>query len=90
MIGMEKIVNIRILFFAKARELAKCSECEENIQSEIECEQLISKICTRHNLESIKRNIILAIDGEYCSDTKVILSLKEGQEIAVIPPISGG
>lgn len=87
---MEKIVNIRVLFFAKARELSGCSECEEAFASEIECAKLIDVICARHNLEAIQRNIIIAVDGDYCDDPKAVISLREGQEVAVIPPISGG
>lgn len=87
---MEKSVNVRLLFFAKARELAGRGECSESVRSEIVIEELVAGICARHNLNSIKSNFIIAVNGEYCDDPKATVALRAGDEVAVIPPISGG
>lgn len=81
---------MRILFFAKARELAGCSECNETFAANILCAELFDRICDAHNLNIIKGNVLLALNGEYCDDSSVVLTLKNGDELAIIPPISGG
>lgn len=87
---MENSVLVKILFFAKARELAGRSECNEIISSSILCAQLLDHICVAHNLNAIKESIIIALNGDYCDDSSVLLTLKEDDELAIIPPISGG
>lgn len=83
-------VTVKILFFAKARELAGCSECKETISASILCADLFDRICEAHNLNIIKESIIIALNGDYCDEPGALLTLKEGDELAVIPPISGG
>lgn len=83
-------MTVRILFFAKARELAGHSECNEIISANILCGELFDHICCAHNLKAIKESIIIALNGDYCDDPSALLSLKAGDELAIIPPISGG
>lgn len=87
---MDKSVSLKILFFAKARELAGRSECNETITANILCASLFDRICAAHNLDIIKESIIIALNGDYCDDPSALLTLKEGDELAIIPPISGG
>lgn len=82
-----------VLFFAKSRELAGRSEGHIDLEPgvrRIRCSDLLHRICVAHNLLIIERNVILAVNGEFCSDLSVELDLDTVQEIAVIPPISGG
>ncbi|CAL1277926.1 unnamed protein product [Larinioides sclopetarius] len=44
---------------------------------------------TCKNLQPIAENVILAVNEEYVDKSENIL-LKNGDEIAVIPPLSGG
>lgn len=87
---MDTGVSVKILFFAKARELAGRSECNETLSPSIPCAELFDRICAAHNLSKIKENIIIALNGDYCDDPSAVLALKEGDELAIIPPISGG
>lgn len=88
---MNEEVSIVILFFAKSRELAGISESVLQLQlREIKCSDLLDKICNQYNLTIIKDNIILALNGEYCDNLNEILVLRNGDELAIIPPISGG
>lgn len=84
-------VKLRILFFAKTRELSGSSEATLELESpNILASELVNQICAKFNLEIIKQNIILAVNEDYCDNLQRQLQLKEGDEIAVIPPISGG
>jgi molybdopterin converting factor subunit 1 len=81
-------VNIKVLFFAKSRELVGFSEATLLIPSKIFYADLLNTICAKYNLNVIKDNIILALNEEYCENCE--LQIKQGDEIAVIPPLSGG
>ncbi|XP_005181205.1 uncharacterized protein LOC101891637 [Musca domestica] len=88
----KKKINIRILFFAKSRELAGLDEASFGLESSsITSLDLLGKISAAYNLEAIKTTIILAINQSYCNiSEEEQLHLKEGDEIAIIPPLSGG
>lgn len=88
----DSAVKIRILFFAKARELAERTEAVFEINNpNILVKDLVNEICEHYNLNNIRENIILAINQNYCEiETDENVTLKNGDEVAVIPPISGG
>lgn len=88
---MEDSVNVRVLFFAKSRELSGLTEShlEFNKKSNL-CSEVINHICDKFDLNIIKNTVIIALNSEYCDDLNAVLELKNGDEIAVIPPISGG
>lgn len=87
---MEHLVNIKLLFFAKARELSGLSECFIDLPENIQCADLIQQLSKTYNLESLEKNFLLAVNSDYCDEPNTVLALKSGDEIAVIPPISGG
>lgn len=82
-------VEVKILFFAKAKEITGTTCGVLFVYSPISCAQLLKEIVTTYRLEDIQKNIILALNEEYCS-TDSTIELKIGDEIAVIPPLSGG
>lgn len=82
-------IQATILFFAKARELSGTKECKIRIPRRLSSTDLLEKIISDFKLESIRNQIILAVNEEYVvADT--ILELSEKDKIAVIPPLSGG
>ena len=84
-------VKVKILFFGKAYELSGVKESYISVPSRISSTFLIDKIVERFGLQDISNIIILAINEEYISqEGQQELNLKEKDEIAVIPPISGG
>ncbi|XP_065371068.1 molybdopterin synthase sulfur carrier subunit [Calliphora vicina] len=84
-------INVRILFFAKTRELSGLNEVNYHLSTpKIVAFDLLREICRDFNLEVIRDTLILAINENYCDDLQSELQLKEGDEIAIIPPISGG
>ncbi|KAF7280046.1 molybdenum cofactor synthesis 2A [Rhynchophorus ferrugineus] len=82
-------VKVKVLFFAQAKEIVgKQSDCVEVCRS-ISCLELINELVKIYSLEKISNNILLSVNEElYQIDSN--LSLKEGDEIAIIPPLSGG
>lgn len=82
-------VPIKLLFFARSKELAGTREAIQHLPTKISYEQLLNTIVKNFNLESIKNNILLAKNEEVCCDAKDI-ELRESDLIAVIPPLSGG
>lgn len=87
-------VNITIRFFAKAREIVGYSSENIHLPTVVESRQaLLDIIVSKYNLQEIRNNLILSINEEYCDTTKNCdntIELKNGDEIAVIPPLSGG
>lgn len=82
-------VNITVLFFAKAREIANRPKTTLTTPSRIPCNELLLQIIDQFHLQSIANHIILAHNQEFC-DLNSVLELNEGDEIAVVPPLSGG
>lgn len=82
-------VEVTVLFFAKAKELAKKQKAVVTVPSNILCYQLLEKIVENFTLHEIKNNLILAINEEFCNISDKLV-LKQGDEVAVIPPLSGG
>lgn len=87
---MEKKILVKILFFAKSRELSGLKETKLAISQQIVYSDLFEIICNTYNLNIIKNSLIIAVNGEYCENTDSLLNIKETDEIAIIPPLSGG
>lgn len=85
----KKIVDIKILFFAKAREIVGVKESNLKISKTTCSNYLKNEIIIKFGLESIKDNIVLAIEEEFVEDNKS-LNLTDKSIVAVIPPLSGG
>ncbi|KAL6260013.1 hypothetical protein P5V15_009920 [Pogonomyrmex californicus] len=83
-------IEITILFFAKARELAGCKECKFHVPKKLSSADLLDKIIHTFNLQSIRDQIVLAVNEEFQIIPNNILVLSEKDKIAVIPPLSGG
>lgn len=87
---MENKILVKVLFFAKSRELSGFKETTLTISPPIVYADLFEIICDTFNLNIIKSCLILAVNGEYCDNSDSILDIKAGDEIAIIPPLSGG
>ncbi|XP_021926060.1 molybdopterin synthase sulfur carrier subunit [Zootermopsis nevadensis] len=81
-------VEIQVLFFAKARELCGKKESQLLIPSATSYDNLLDEIVQKFSLEPIRDNLILAINEEYATSESEV-HLKEGDQVAVIPPLSG-
>ncbi|KOX71042.1 Molybdopterin synthase sulfur carrier subunit [Melipona quadrifasciata] len=82
-------VQVKVLFFAKARELTGRKECYITVPQKLSYTDLLVKVINQFNLESIRDILILAVNEEFVSLDRVLI-FSEKDEIAVIPPLSGG
>lgn len=85
------IVNVKVLFFAKARELIGKSEGFLPLQhGRLSGENLKELVLKNFPiLEPLASSIVLAIDQEYIQPED-LLTITSETEVAVIPPLSGG
>jgi molybdopterin converting factor subunit 1 len=84
-------MKLKLLLFAKAREIVGSTEVSVEIEGEsITHQALLDHITTVAfpALKPIISSCILAINQEYSIDNNNII--REGDEVALIPPISGG
>lgn len=82
-------VPIKILFFAKARELTGLSESQLKVKSNLSTQELLETIVNEYSLESIAQSLVIALNEEWV-DCLSVLTLKANDIVAVIPPLSGG
>lgn len=87
---MENFVRVKLLFFAKSRELAGLSECEIDLPETILYSKLVEYLSDTFSLQSLEKTFLVALNSDYCEESDIPIQLKNGDELAVIPPISGG
>ncbi|XP_019623626.1 PREDICTED: molybdopterin synthase sulfur carrier subunit-like [Branchiostoma belcheri] len=84
-------VQVNLLFFAKSRELVGSKEATLAVPGQTTSAQLLAAIVSRYpSLAVISNNLVLAVNQEYVAPGNDLLTLQPGDEVAVIPPISGG
>lgn len=81
-------VQVKVLFFASAKEVSGKSEDSLQVKSKLSYEELKALICDKFSLEVIRNNFILALNQDYIEAGPLVL--KNNDELAVIPPLSGG
>lgn len=82
-------VKVKVLFFAKAKDIAGKPNDIFSVPTPIQYSELFKIVVAKYSLTDLENNIILSVNGEYCESDSVV-SLKPFDEIAVIPPLSGG
>ncbi|KAJ3180301.1 hypothetical protein HDU87_002180 [Geranomyces variabilis] len=92
--------NFQVLYFASARDATLARE--ETLSIPDDCHtlpvpQLIRNLTARHpGLQAVFKSAILAINNQYVDhagrelDGGRMVEVKPGDEVAVIPPVSGG
>lgn len=84
-------VEVRLLLFAKARDLAGITEAAllspKILRDVEELKQLIFK--AHPSLGILESCVVVAINESYV-EPGVEIRLQQGDQIAIIPPISGG
>jgi molybdopterin converting factor subunit 1 len=81
-------IRVKVLYFAQVREAAGISEEEIVLLKDSSLNNLISKIEENHpGILRHKEDMQLAVNRNVAGKN---LSLKEGDQIAVFPPVAGG
>jgi molybdopterin converting factor subunit 1 len=81
-------MRVRILFFASLRERAKMSETVEEVPDQTTVGDLWSRLCAKHeSIVPMTASVSFAVNREYADRDAV---LRDGDEVALIPPVSGG
>jgi molybdopterin converting factor small subunit len=88
---------IKVLFFARAREITQTNECVIPVENDAKVWEGTSDdfvTCLEAKFEAlaqIRGGYTLAINHEYLNvDRDAMLTLRSGDEVALITPISGG
>lgn len=83
-------VSLRVLLFAAARELAGTSEgVLTGVPADTTEAQLVQRVTEAFALHAMAGSFILAHNQDYVLPG-VSLKVRDGDEVAVIPPLSGG
>lgn len=86
----ENKIDVTILLFAKARELIGQTDLKLRVNSAISAHTLIQQLIqTFPKLSDLADCSLLSVNHDFV-DRDALLSLTERDEIAFIPPISGG
>jgi len=81
-------MNVTVLLFAQARERAGCGRIELELPSNSRVADAVTTIRRQHpDLEPLWPHLAVAVDGELAAADA---PLREGVEIALLPPVSGG
>jgi molybdopterin synthase catalytic subunit len=85
---MNEPVKIRVLFFGAARDAVDTNPLEISVHAPATVSNAFQNLVARFSgLERFGRSLLFAVNQEYATpDTQ----LKENDELAVFPPVSGG
>lgn len=81
-------MNVRVLLFAAAREVVGASELGLEVPEGANARGVLDALCALHpSLTAHRRSLRVAVDGAYARDDEPV---REGAEVAIIPPVAGG
>jgi len=79
-------MKFRILYFASLRDAAGC-DAEQIESAHADARALYEELRTRHGIVLSAGRIRLAVNGEFATWDR---ALRDGDEVAFLPPMSGG
>ncbi len=81
-------VKVRLLFFGAARDAVGHEELDFALAGESTAVAAFAEVVARHPaLQRFGRSLLFAVNQEYARSDRII---KDGDELAVFPPVSGG
>jgi molybdopterin converting factor subunit 1 len=83
-------MKVQVLFFAKSREVTGCAQCSLELQDGASTLDLQQKLFSAWPaLQGVMQTCVLALNQEYIQLGDAH-ALSDNDEVAVIPPLSGG
>jgi MoaE-MoaD fusion protein len=81
-------VSIRVLFFGAARDVVEANQLDLSLDAPATVSSAFQNLVARFaQLERFGRSLLFAVNQEYATPDTL---LKENDELAVFPPVSGG
>src|SRR5882724_1097560 len=81
-------VNVRVLFFGAARDVAGHSEVELTLAGPTNAAGALEQLLTTYpELRRFGRSLLFAVNQEYAPHD---CQVQDGDELALFPPVSGG
>jgi molybdopterin synthase sulfur carrier subunit len=80
-------MNIKILVFGVAKDIVGGTDTEASIRADMTVAALRIQLEGRHPRLKQLSTYMVAVNNEYATNDTII---HEGDEIAIIPPVSGG
>jgi molybdopterin converting factor subunit 1 len=81
-------MKVKVRLYARLSELAGHREIEEEVGEGLTVGDLFQALCTRYPaLGDYADSLMFAVDTEYVQPSH---ALRAGEEVALIPPVSGG
>lgn len=83
--------QVCVLYFAKSVELAGVKEELVTVPTPVSSRDLWTLLLQRHpRLVVLQDQVVLAVRQQYVAIGNQVVTLGEGDEVAVVPPLSGG
>ena len=84
-----KRIRVRVLFFGAARETVGCPEVDLQLTSPASTRSAFEAVLTRYPelRQRFGRSLLFAVNQEYAPGDHPV---REGDELAIFPPVSGG
>lgn len=81
-------IQVRVLFFGSARDAAGHTEVNLTLSTPINATQAFAQVLAAYpELQRFGRSLLFAVNQEYAPRE---LMVKDGDELAIFPPVSGG
>ena len=82
------MIKVRVLFFGAARDAVGREQIEVELQSPINADGARAKLLSQYpSLQRFGNSLLFAVNQQYAQNDREI---REGDELAVFPPVSGG
>ncbi len=82
-------IKVKVLFFGAAVDITGSREVEADLEANVTARAAFENILAAYPAlrNGFKNSLLFAVNREYAAGDEI---LNEGDELAVIPPVSGG